>query len=49
MREEIFVLTYKIPGMTYADIMGMVGEEVEWYIDRLYKQLKAEVKAMKRK
>lgn len=49
MREEIFALTYKIPGMTYADIMSMDGEEVDWYVDRLHRQLKAEVKAMKRK
>ena len=35
-------------GMTYLDIEGMYSQDREWYLARLYKQLKMEDKEMKR-
>jgi len=47
--EEAFVLTYRIPGLTVADVEAMSVADREWWLKRLNKQIKTENKATKGK
>lgn len=48
LREQVFALTYCMPGMTFGDIHGMNSSDREWYIERLHKQKKDEAEEIKR-
>jgi hypothetical protein len=45
--EEVFALTYCVPGMTVADIEKMTVRDREWYYKRLQDQKKSELDALK--
>jgi hypothetical protein len=46
--EEMFALTYNMKGITWSDLQEMPSREREFLVERLHRQLKAEVEAMKR-
>jgi hypothetical protein len=47
LREEAFALTYCMKSMTYGDIVSMSSTDREWYLARLYRQLKKEAADLK--
>lgn len=49
LREEAFALMYCMKGMTYGDIERMPSVDREWYLARLYRQLKKEADDVKTK
>ena len=49
LREEIFALTYCMKGITYDNIESMSSIDRNWYLNRLYKQLKKEADEMEKK
>jgi hypothetical protein len=46
--EETFALTYCMKGITWGDIQVMHSRERERLVERLHRQLKREVDAMKK-
>ena len=45
--EEVFALTYCVPGMTVADIERMPTRDRQWHYKRLQEQKKEELNALK--
>jgi hypothetical protein len=44
--EQVFALTYCVPGITWDACMEMHTDERQWLLKRLHKQQKAEAEAI---
>jgi len=48
LNEQVFALTYLVPGMTYQSLEGMTRQDRVWFVKRLAEQKKLEEEEIKR-